>query len=158
MPNFMQNFERRARKQQRGIVVIEAAIILPVVLFLILAIAELCNAMLQYNVLTRSIRDSARYAANVAEAGAGVQVVLSATKISTTQNIAVYGKTVAGTPILPGLAPGNITVSVVNNQDILVAAQYPYQPLFAGKIPALVGDGDAGGTFTMNAQVRMRVL
>ena len=146
MKNFMPKSKWRVRKQQRGIVVIEAVIILPVVLFLILAVAELCNAMLQYNVLTRAVRDSARYAANVAEAGAGVQITLNATKISATQNLAAYGTTGAGTAILPGLTPANITVSVLNNQDILVAAQYPYQPLFAGNIPALVGDGTAGGS------------
>ena len=40
MKNFMPKSKWRVRKQQRGIVVIEAVIILPVVLFLILAVAE----------------------------------------------------------------------------------------------------------------------
>jgi Flp pilus assembly protein TadG len=143
--------------RQRGIVIVEAVIILPVVLFLILAVAELSNAILQYNVLTRAVRDSARYVAGDAGANAGV-INLTAAKITTAQNLAAYGTAVAGTAVLPGLVPGNITVAVVNTGDVSVSAQYQYQPLFADNIPELLGVGNAGGTFTMSAHVIMRIL
>ena len=148
----------RQAQRQRGIVAVETVIVLPVVLFLLLAVAELGNAILQYNVLTRAVRDSARYVSKVAAEESEGVINLTAAKITTARNLAVYGTTVPGTAVLPGLTPGNITVAVVNTNDVSVSARYQYQPLFAGNIPALVGDGNAGGAFTMNAQVIMRIL
>jgi Flp pilus assembly protein TadG len=156
MHRFMQKLGKQAQRQ-RGIVAVETVIVLPVVLFLLLAVAELGNAILQYNVLTRAVRDSARYVAGDAGANAGV-INLTAEKITTARNLAVYGTSTPGTAVLPGLTTGNITVAIVNTNDVSVAAQYQYQPLFAGNIPALVGAGTAGGAFTMNAQVIMRIL
>jgi len=147
----------RPTQRQRGIVAVETVIVLPVVLFLLLAVAEFGNAILQYNVLTRAVRDSARYVASDAGANAGV-VNLTAEKITTARNLAVYGTSTPGTAVLPGLSTANISVALVNTNDVSVSAQYQYQPLFAGNIPALVGVGNAGGTFTMNAQVIMRIL
>jgi len=150
--------KRQYQQRQRGIVIVETVIILPIVLFLMLAVAELGNALLQYNVLTRAVRNSARYLVDEAEAGSSQVVALTAAKITAAQNIAAYGATGTGTSLLPGLAPGNITVSVVNTNNVLVAAQYQYQPLFAGGIPDVLGASTAGGVFTMNAQVVMRAL
>jgi Flp pilus assembly protein TadG len=157
MHRLMQNLGRQAQRQ-RGIVVVETVIVLPVVLFLLLAVAELGNAILQYNVLTRSVRDSARYVASAAAEESPNVINLTAAKITTAQNLAVYGTSGSGTAVLPGLTPGNITVALVNTNDVSVSARYQYQPLFAGNIPALVGTGNAGGAFTMNAQVIMRIL
>jgi Flp pilus assembly protein TadG len=156
MHKFMHKLGKQAQRQ-RGIVAVETVIVLPVVLFLLLAVAEFGNAILQYNVLTRAVRDSARYVASDAGANAGV-INLTAAKITTARNLAVYGTSTPGTAVLPGLTPGNVTVAVVNTNDVSVSARYQYQPLFAGNIPALVGDGNAGGAFTMNAQVIMRIL
>lgn len=156
MHKFMHKLGRQTQRQ-RGIVVVETVIVLPVVLFLLLAVAEFGNAILQYNLLTRAVRDSARYVASDAGANAGV-INLTAEKITTARNLAVYGTSTPGTAVLPGLSPANITVAVVNTNNVSVSAQYQYQPLFAGNIPALVGAGNAGGTFTMNAQVIMRIL
>jgi hypothetical protein len=112
---------------------------------------------LQYNTLTQTVRDAARYVAEDAGAGTGV-IQLTAEKIATAKNLASYGTTGAGTAVLPGLSPADITIALVNGNNVTVSASYAYQSLFAGNIPALVGDGAGGGPFTMKAEIIMRVL
>jgi Flp pilus assembly protein TadG len=52
--------------RQTGIAAVECVIVLPLVLFLILAVAEVGNAIQQYNSLTHAARDAARYASKKA--------------------------------------------------------------------------------------------
>ena len=103
MHTFMHKLGRPA--QRHGIVAVETVIVLPVVLFLLLAVAEFGNAILQYNVLTRAVRDSARYIASDAGANAGV-INLTAAKITTARNLAVYGTSTPGTRCSAGPYPG----------------------------------------------------
>jgi Flp pilus assembly protein TadG len=144
--------------RQTGIAVVECAIVFPLVLFLVFAVAELAHGIRQYNTLTQTVRDAARYIAEEAEAGTGV-VRLTTDKITATSNLVAYGTASAGTAVLPGLAPGNVTVthdSATNN--ISVKVEYAYQPLFGPSLPVLAGISGAGGTFTMKTEVIMRVL
>jgi hypothetical protein len=139
--------------------VVEFTIVLPLMLFLFLAVSELGRAFLHYNALTRAVRDSARYVAAWALRGQSGTVNIDATLSSEARNLLVYGRTGGGgPPILPGLAPGNVTVSDAGNGNISVSVQYQYQPMLAPDIPSLVGNGSVGGTFTMNAQVVMKAL
>jgi Flp pilus assembly protein TadG len=146
-----------AKTRQRGIAVVECAIVLPLAIFVLMAVAEIGNAILQYNTLTQAARDAARYVAADAGAGTGV-IALSAAKITTAKNLVAYGTAGIGTSILPGLAPGNVTVALVNSTNVSVSISYDYQPLFGANIPGLGGAGDVNAAFTMNAEVIMRVL
>jgi Flp pilus assembly protein TadG len=142
--------------RQHGIAVVECVIALPVVIFLIMAVAELGNAILQYNTLTQAVRFAARYTAENAGAGTGV-IQLDATKIAEGKNFVANGTPSGGSAILPGLDPSNVSVTLVGG-NVRITVAYPYQPLFAGNIPALVGDGSGGGAFTMKAEMIMKVL
>ena len=156
MNNYSQQLARPLR--QKGIAVVECAIILPLVLFLILAVAELGNAIQQYNALTHAARDAARYASKMARGQAGI-VDLTAVDISTAQNLVTYGNSVGGTAILPGLTPADVTVSVVDTENVSVAVAYDYQPIFAPSIPSLVGTDDVDLTvYTLRTEVIMRIL
>jgi len=128
------------------------------VLFLILAVAELGNAIQQYNALTHAARDAARYASKMARGQAGV-VDLTAGDISIAQNLVSYGNSTGGTAILPGLTPADVTVSVVDTENVSVAVAYDYQPIFAPSIPSLVGTDDVDLTvYTLRTEVIMRIL
>ena len=143
----------------REIAVVECAIILPLVLFLILAVAELGNAIQQYNSLTHAARDAARYASKMARNSRTGVVDLSAAKVSTAKNLVTYGNSVGGTATLPGLTPADVTVSVVNTENVSVASYCEYHPIFAPSIPALVGTDDVDLTvFTLRTEVIMRIL
>lgn len=149
------NFKNRQRQQ--GIATVETVIATPVVLFLLIAVAEFGYAILQYNTLTQAVRDGARYIAEEAGAGTGV-IQLTGEKIDRTRNLVAYGSIVGSTPVLPGLAPGSVTIAAAGAGNVSVTATYDYQPIFTPNLPELVGATDAGGAFTMNAQVVMRVL
>lgn len=146
-------------RKQRGVAVVEFTIALPLMLFLFLAVSELGRAFLHYNALTRAVRDSARYVAAWALRGQSGTVNIDATLLSEARNLVVYGTTGGGgTPLLPGLAPGNVTVTDAGSGNISVWVQYQYQPMLAPDIPALVGSNRVGGAFTMQTQVVMKAL
>jgi Flp pilus assembly protein TadG len=161
MNRFAENIKRCEgfRRRQRGLAMVESIIVLPVVLLLMLAVAELGNAILQYNALTQFVRDGARYAANAAASGSSQVVDLEASDIAETANLVAYGTITAGSPLLPGLDAGDVTVTDLGDGNISVAVSYAYQPLFAGGIPNTTDAGNSiGGGFTLNAEVIMRVL
>jgi len=155
----MNKYSQQSAKplRQKGIAVVECVIVLPLVLFLILAVAEVGNAIQQYNSLTHAARDAARYASKMARGPANI-IELTAADISTAQNLVSYGNSVGGTAILPGLTPANVTVSIVNTENVSVAVAYDYQPIFAPNIPALVGTNDVDIGYTLRTEIIMRIL
>lgn len=144
--------------KQRGVAVVECLIILPVVLFIMLAVAEMANAILTYNKLTQTVRDAARYISSEAGAGPGV-IQLTDEKIERTQNLAVYGKIAAGgKTVLTGMAVDDVEVDMENADDVFVSAVYDYQPIFVPNIPGIGGARMTGSGFEMTTKIVMRVL
>jgi Flp pilus assembly protein TadG len=138
----------------------EFAIVLPVCLFLFLAVSEFGRAILQYNTLTRAVRDGARYAASNAIQGQSQVVNIDAQLITQVGSVSAYGTAVGGTaPLLPGLAPSNFTVANEGGGVISVTGTYAYQPLLGNILPQVLGaDTTINSAFTMRAQVTMRAL
>jgi len=146
-------------RRQRGIAMIEFTIVLPLILFVMLAVTELGFAFMQYNTLTHAVRDGARYVAGQALLGQSQVVHIDAGLLGGARNLVVYGTiNGSGTPILPGLTAGDITVSDAGGGDITVLANYDYEPFLGTAIPALVGDGAVNIAFTMQAQITMRAI
>lgn len=115
---------------QRGLAAVEFALALPVLLLLLIATAELGRMLSQYDTLNKSVRDGARYlASNALQAGV---MTVTAAEQSATQNLVVNGNVNgAGTPLLPGLTSGNVTVSGSTSGYVTVSASYTYQPILA---------------------------
>lgn len=89
----------KRRHAQRGVAAVELALIIPLLILLMLVVTEMGRAIMQYNVLTKSVRDAARY----------LSVQVPGTKLAEAQNLVVYGNTSGtGTPILPGLTTANV--------------------------------------------------
>ncbi len=81
----------------------EFALVLPLVLLIAFGITEFGRAYYQYNTLSKSIRDGARYISSH---------TYSSTNITNAQNVVVYGQTSGGsTPVLPGLTTSMINVT-----------------------------------------------
>ena len=55
-----------SRRRQRGVAAIEMAITLPVLLFMLLAIAEFGRAFHQYNTLSKAVHSATRYLSTTA--------------------------------------------------------------------------------------------
>ena len=106
-----------------------------------LAVAELGRAFLQFNALTRAVRDSARYVAANALNGASQTIDVSQTSAVYTeaQNLVVYGNiTNSGTPLLNGLTISNVTINnPAGTRDITVNVNYTYQPMLGAVLPGL---------------------
>lgn len=148
-----------AARRHRGIVVVEAAIVLPVVLLLMLAVAEVGRALYQYNTLQKTIRDATRHLAGKAISDATGVIDLTASLITTTRTLAVYGKpTSGGTALLPGFTTSDVSVSSPDALHVQVSASYTYTPMFIA-IPTFgMGDGNITVPTTLTAELTMRAL
>lgn len=148
-----------AIKQERGVATVEFAIVLPLLLLLILGVTEIGRAIVRYNVLTKAVRDGARYAAAQALLGTTGVVNVDAALQSEVANLVVYGNRAgSGTPLIGGLTTAQVTVVDAGGGTIRVDADYPYQPFVGTALPTF-GLGPAATLgFNMQASVSMRAL
>jgi len=123
-------------REQRGQEIIEFAFMLPLLALLLAGAIEFGRAFYEYNILSKSVRNAARYMSDAVIASDGT---IPATYVTNTKNVAVFGNISSGTPVLPGLSTGQITVSstvaVPGEIYVTVSASYPYQSLFSFLIP-----------------------
>jgi Flp pilus assembly protein TadG len=151
-------------KRQRGVAIVEFTIVLPILLVLILVVAELGRAFLQFNALTRAVRDSARYVAGHALVGQTQTIDVSPTAAvyAAAQNLVVFGQIAPQAtpqPLLPGLAAGDVTISnPAGTSDITVNVSYTYQPMLGAVLPGLFYGTDLATAYPLQAQVTMKVL
>lgn len=147
------------RTDQRGIAMAELTIVLPLMLLMILGVAEIGRALVRYNALSKSVQDGARYAAAYALVGTTASINIDAQLLGEIRNVVVYGNPDGvGTPILTGLAPEQISATDVGGGQLRVMASYPYQPLIGARIPNFGFGASADFGFTMQAAVSMRAL
>jgi len=148
--------------RQRGVAIVEFTMVLPLLLILILVVAELGRAFMQFNTLTRAVRDSARYVAANALNGASqtIDVSTTAAVYSEAQNLVVYGHIAnTGSTLLPGLVTGDVTIANPGGtEDITVNVSYTYQPMLGAILPGLFYGSDLTTTYPLQAQVTMKVL
>jgi hypothetical protein len=91
------------KKGQKGVAIVEFALILPFLLLLTFVTTEFGRAIWEYNTLTKSVRDASRYLA--------IQPV--GTKITEARNLMVYGKlnvTGSDLPLALNLSLANVPV------------------------------------------------
>ena len=116
-------------RRQRGVAIIEFALILPFLLLLTAVTTEFGRAIYQYGILAKAVRDSARY---LSEQTPG-------THIAQARNLVVYGNTAGtGTPLAIGLSDANVpdptwqtagTNPVINTVTIKVSG-YTFNSMF----------------------------
>ena len=148
----------RTGRGQRGIVLVELALVLPIALLMVMATAELGRALVQYNALNKAVRDGARYLASTAILGSTGVVQLDTNTRNATRNLIVYGNTAGtGTPRLQGLTTSQVTLAVADAESASITIAYPYAPIFV-RIPT-PGDGaDLAPRFTLQAGMVARAL
>lgn len=147
------------RKRQRGVAAIEFAIVVPLCLFLLLAVSEFGRAIWQYNTLTRTVRDATRFASSSALQGQSQVVRIDDQLISEVGRVAAYGTPLGSSaPLLPDLSPANFTITDEGGGVISVTVSYPYQPLLGAVLPRVMQSGAITSAFTMRAQVTMRAI
>jgi len=145
---------------------VEFMLTAPIVLMLLLAISEFGHGLYQYNALTKTVRDGARYLAANATVGSTSTIVIDSTDTTVTENLVVYGNTAGtGSPKLPGLAASQVTVSCLGGgtacpgvEHIVVAVQYPYQSIMGAALSMFGAGPDLLLGLTLNSSVTMRAL
>ena len=147
------------RRRQSGVAAIEFPIGVPVLLLIAFAIAEIGQLLTQYNTLTKSVRDGARYAIVNASVGSTRVVNLTTQTRNNTSNLVVTGKiNGSGSPVLPGFTTANVTVTDAGGGYVSVAATYTYAPIVAGTLPTFGFGGSVNLALPLNATVVMRAL
>jgi len=142
---------------------VEMAVVSPLLLFFLYAIAEFGNMLYQYSLLADAARDADRYlGSNAISTDQGIAVI-SSTLVTATQNLVVYGNTAgSGSPLLPGLAVGQVTVATQTDAggatDVTVSVAYPYQSLLGGTLPNFVSSGSVNTALTLNVFTSMHPL
>ena len=87
---------------QRGVAILEFALVVPFLLVMTFLVTEFGRAIYQYNTLTKSVRDAARY----------LSIQTPNTHVTEAQNLVVYGNTAGtGTPLAIGLTTSQVSVS-----------------------------------------------
>jgi Flp pilus assembly protein TadG len=119
-------------KKQRGVAIVEFALVLPLLLLLMFITVDYGRAVWQYNTLVKSVRDSVRYLS--------AQTVGDAAAITKARNLVVYGNTAgSGTPLALGLSLSNVPTPtwqtagsnpVINTVTVRISG-YTFDPMIA---------------------------
>lgn len=145
--------------RQRGTALVETIIVSPLLLFLILATAEITNAFVDHNTVSKSVRSAARYVASNSLLGTTGTVYLPDTLITETRNLIIYGNVAgSGTPRVRGLASADVQVVPLADNNIQVTASYLYTGLLGSTLPALGLGSDIDLGVTLQATVTMKAL
>jgi|APLow6443716910_1056828.scaffolds.fasta_scaffold196772_2 Flp pilus assembly protein TadG len=146
----------------RGLAAVEFAITAPVLIFVMLAAAEVGRAFVHYDTLSYSIRNSARFVTEHAINGTTGVIDVSAPVIGQARNLAVYGNVAGpggGEAILRDFLTSHVTVVDAGNDNIRVTAAYPYRPMLGTILPTFgFGSGSIPLGFTMRVAVTMRAI
>jgi Flp pilus assembly protein TadG len=124
-----------ARRRQDGLAIVEFAVSVPVLLFLMVATADIVRAFTQYSTLSNGVRDGTFYLARHSILGTSGVVNVSNATIDATRRLVMYGNIGgSGSLRVPGLATGQIAVTNAGGGNVRVVVTYPYQSLFGGTI------------------------
>jgi Flp pilus assembly protein TadG len=144
---------------QRGAVLVEMVLVTPILLFVMLATAEVTRAFIDHNTLTKAVRNGARYVAANAYQGTTGLVSVSAGLAAEARNLVVYGNTVGtGTSVLSGLTTADVSVTYVGANNIEVGASHAISGMLGPVLSGFFAGPDVNLTHNLQATVTMRAL
>lgn len=166
------NSRMHARKRhQYGLAAVEMTLVLPVLLLLLLATAEIGRLLYQYNTLTKAQRSGVRLLAT--HLNYGQQTVLSDCPQTTepavplpdnlmarARNLIVYGSEQGGEhPLLPGLEPEQVSFCQVPAlNEVQVHVEYDFTPMMFSSLPTFGFGEPIDIDITLDSAISMRVL
>lgn len=119
-------------RRQHGLAMVELVIVTPILLLILLGVAEMGRALFQYNTLSKGVRDSARYYSTQ---------VFNSNDIAGAINLVKYGQTGVGTPLLPGVVNVSIPAPVIGATGtyVTVTGSYTFTFLPGNPLAGIVG-------------------
>lgn len=147
------------KSTQKGVALVELALILPLLLIMTFVTTEFGRAMFEYNAVTKSTRDAVRYLS--------FQTPGSTAAIADARNLIVYGNLAgSGARLARGLTLANVpadtcctwgftgTSPVINTVTVRVT-DYTFHAIFASVFGATFGNANGDITFsTITATMR----
>jgi Flp pilus assembly protein TadG len=147
------------KRNQRGSVLVEMVLVTPILLFMTLATAEVTRMFIEHNTLTKSIRNGVRHLAANSLFGTTGTVFISSALQTETRNLIVFGNAAGiGPPVLPGLAPTDITIIDAGSNNVTVTASYNVSGMLGPVLRSFHGGADTPLVFTLEASTTMRSL
>jgi len=144
----------RLRRDERGVQLVELAIVLPIFVVLFAATAEFGRYFYEYTTLAKASRAGARYLATAA---------VNSTEDTKAKNIVVYGNsTGAGTPVRSGMTIANVSITRLGGvpsvpQTVKVEITgIQHEPLF--NLGALINSPSFSMAIDVKPSVTMRYL
>jgi Flp pilus assembly protein TadG len=154
----MKRIARHSNVRHRGAVLVEMVLVTPILLFIMLATAEVTRIFVDQNTLTKAVRNGIRHVAANAFQGTTGLVVVSAALRTEAQNLVVYGNIAGtGTPVLAGLTPADVIVTNIGGNNIEVSAAYAISGMLGPTLPNFFGP-DINLIHNLQATVAMRAL
>lgn len=146
--------------RERGVAAVEFVVAAPLMLFLMLACAELGRAFIHYATLSYAVRTSARYVSENSISGTTGVVSISPITVTRARNIAVHGNIQGtGSSKLPNFQITQVQVVDAGGDNIRVTATYPYQPMLGPLLPDVAqGSSPTGLNFDMQISMTMRAI
>lgn len=148
---------RHGHNRQRGVALVELALIMPLLLLLTLITTEFGRAMYEYHVLVKSVRDATRY----------LSVQPPNTHVTEARNLVVYGNTAGtGSPLVGGLTLTNVpaatcctwqqsgTAPIFQTVTVRISG-YRFLPMITNMFEQPLGDAQGGLSYpTISATMR----
>ena len=139
----------KTKTRQRGVALVELALVIPFLLLLTFLTTEFGRAMHEYNAVAKSTRDAVRY----------LSFQTPGTHIAEARNLIVYGNTAGtGTPLAPGLSLASVPAAscctwqttgsnpVVNTVTVRVSS-YTFRSMFPNVMGLAFGNANGGIVF-----------
>ena len=150
--------QRLDSSRQRGLAMVEFAIALPLLVLMLLGIAEFGRLLYQYNTLLQASRDAGRYAAGEAWNATLGKVELDSTLQGRIKNVALYGApSSTGTPVVAGLDADDVSVVAEGTDHVRVSITYVFQPAIGNALVNPFGD-NIPLNVTLTSSIVMRAL
>ena len=137
------------KTRQRGVALVELALIIPLLLLLSFITTEFGRAMFEYNAVTKSTRDAVRY----------LSFQTPGTHITEARNLMVYGNLAGtGTPLARGLSLANVpagsccTWQTTGSNPVLTTvtvrvSNYAFRSLFPSVLGVAFGNANGDIVF-----------
>ena len=150
-------YQLAKRLKSSGLAIVEFTIMLPLMLFLLLATAEVGRFIYTYNALTKNAEVGARFLSR--HAMDGLQTIqLSPAKLDELKNLVVYGDIDGGTSSsVDYLTINDVDVAVSDGVFLQINISLSYQPIF-GNTLSIPGMGDLDLSIPMNTGIKMRAI
>ncbi|WP_010321903.1 TadE/TadG family type IV pilus assembly protein [Marinobacterium stanieri] len=158
----------QSRKRQRGLAAVEMTIVLPVLLLLMLATAEIGRMLYQYNTLTKAQRDGARLLATNLKYGQQSSLSECPTfggslpdNLSLrASNLIVFGNEAgAGNALLQGLTTADVSFcEVAGLNEVRVQVEYDFIPMLFDQLPDVGQGAPIPINFPLTSSISMKVL